>query len=273
MFFMMVLSNTVSVQGMKRLREFECVDWDYTTSFLDYTTFKKNRPRYAYFLPEEHQNRFTINKIYLLWSKKMNENEDLLKDVTNHILRYSHVLMILSDKQFMRGIKKLDINESEVWYLNKRQRQGLWFILHHHDPGKSITIQQPADFSRKMVENIVSLPLSIKNKIAQKCDNKIKATMGYRLLCESVCIDDEDSQAEFICRGIICLCICSPLILNDLVSESENKWYAAYNILRKIFTYNYNFSLLWETAEQKEERLKLVEIPLLQEMEYMVVEK
>src|SRR5579863_2169756 len=278
-----IVSFSIPVEAMKRLREVE-KDWDNDLSRCDdfCSAGREYRMsfRQAYFLPEKDQNRFKIFSDYLLWAKKMNDDEGLLKDITDHILRYSNAFMILSDKPFMDEVKKLDINESDVLCLSKGQRQGLWYILRYHTPGEAIEIDEPAEFSQKMVQNIRSLPIPIKDKIVKKYGNTIKATIHHKLLCRALCLDDPRKKCSCIqhvmccsCCGLMCLYITwvqvgffAPFFWLSSAAGLFNK--ELYDACRG----RYNLSLCCETPEQEKERLGLVEISLLQEMECEIAE-
>ncbi len=278
-FIIVILSFSVPVQAMKRLREAEGKDWDNKLSFWDDCTagreYKMSLSQ-AYFLPEKDQNRFRIFSDYLLWAKRMNNDAGVIKDVTDRILRYSNAFIILSDKPFIDAVKKLDINESDVLYLSKGQRQGLWYVCNnlHEDV---ITIHQPAEFSQKMVQNIMSLPIPIKNKISEKYGKTIHATTKHKLLCGALCLDDKDNRCKCI-KAI--MCCSSPLLA--VVMDLLVKFPLFTSVLLGCSTYVYkedlyaacnsNLSIFCETSEQAEERLRLVEIPLLQEIECEIAE-
>lgn len=271
---------SVPVQAMKRLGEQEGEDWYSAISFLDKGTCGRNKPRYTYFLPEKDQNRFKIPSDYLLWAKKMNDDKGVLQDITDHILRYLNACIILSDKPFMDKVKRFDINESDIVCLNKEQRQGLWYIL-SHAPEKPIEIYESAEFSQKMVKNIQSLPEPIKRKIVKTYGDTIKATMHHTLLCGADCLDDKKNRDKCIKCGLIYSCgfvyfigisillspCCTLSLLGSVLYRFRKNLYQVYTMP------SYNLSIFCETPEEREERLRLVEIPLLQEMKFEIAEK
>ncbi len=282
-----LVTISTSLQAMKRTREemlaiearrLSYGDWEYHTGVLDQFTVGRNRPRYPYFVPEKDRDqskRSFCNE--LLLAKKM-QDVGIPRDVTNKILEYCYVEMILSNEPLIQKSQQVfNLTTLDVLCLKKEQKQALWYVLHDVGDRNQITIEGlDKDFSQKMSQNILSLPLSIRKKIVHKYGKTMESSLhNTPRFGARGCLDDEENKASFascLAKAVSFFSIPLQSCLWDALGFGAEQRCSAiilfYCCLNKSILY-----WLYETPEEKRYRTNLVKIPLLQEMECEIVQK
>lgn len=289
-----LVTISIPLQAMKRTREevqaMEAYgDWKYDQGFLDRLICERNKARYPYFIPakdrDQSAEKYPPKRSFcdeLLWAKKM-QDEGIPREVTDAILQYCYA--ILSDDPLIKKSQQLfNLTTFDVLYLKKEQKQGLWYVLYDVGDSKQITIEGlDKDFSQRMSQNILSLPLSIRKKIVQKYGATMESSLHNKQICGARwCLDNEEAKTSFassLANMVSCLSIPPQACVWDTLRgrlAPDFSLVTAMVVTTILFYFGLKKSVLhwlYETPEEKKYRTDLVKIPLLQEMECEIVQK
>ncbi len=290
-----LVTISISLQAMKRARDPKEMqdmevygDWEYRTGCLDKIISGGNRPQYPYFIPKKDRDQLKRSFCdELLWAKTM-QDVGIPRDVTNKILEYcyaGYAEMISPDELLIQESQQVfNLTTFDILYLKKEQKQGLWYVLHDVEGRERIIIEGlDKDFSQKMSQNILNLPLSIRKKIVQKYGETMESSLHNQPICGARwSLDDEEAKNFFAYSSASMASLLSippQAILWEILGGGPVPDFSEVTTM-VVTTILFYFGLkksvlywLYETPEDKKYRTELVKIPLLQEMEYEIVQK
>lgn len=198
--FLMMIFFCFSLQAMKR--DWQLANLDYKqrdTNCLHHCFPKKDEKLYPCFLSDKkdpYAQRSLRDE--LLVAKRVLKKE-MLKEVSSLILHKSYLITQQEDRLLIKKYKKAfnkDKEGCDLLYLNQLHKQTLLYVLKDEFQKKNeIRVEgRDKEFAQKMSENILSLPLPIKENIINKFGLEIISNINYKPSWRDIVLDDEDNK-------------------------------------------------------------------------------